>query len=58
MQRTTTKMTDQKIREMLLAVIAQVDYDQLKYFVPETSENREDAEEEMRRLIKIVRKYL
>lgn len=51
-------MSDEKLRDMILAILGEADYDLAKHFDPETSEDIEDAEITMKRLIKIARKHL
>ncbi len=48
-------MTDDKIREVILKVIRNVDYDIYKHYLPECSEEPEEAEEDMQRMIGMVR---
>ncbi len=51
-------MTDPDIKAMLHEIICTLDFDLYKYFLPEYSENIEQANAEMRLLVMIVRKYL
>ena len=51
-------MTKFKIRKMLLELIEELDYDHYKHFLPDCSEDPEAAEQQMQRLIEIVRKYI
>lgn len=51
-------MTDAQIRTMLLDVICDVDFDLYQSFQPENSDNPEESEATMLRLIEVVRKHL
>ncbi len=51
-------MSEQQIRRMLLAIIDEIDHDAYKFYVPETSEDPEAAEESMQDLIQIVLQHL
>lgn len=49
--------TDKEIRELVLELIMEIDYDTYKFYVPELSEDPDSAEEDMQRLIKIVKEF-
>lgn len=49
------KTSDEQLRKMIMALIGEVDYDQDKYFDPETSEDPEEAEAQMKRLVELER---
>lgn len=51
-------MTRNKIKEMIMALLGQADYDVAKSFDPETAEESERCEEEMEKLINIAEKYI
>ena len=51
-------MTNEQIRKLVMKIICWVDYDVSKFYDPETSEDPEAGEEEMQRLIKMVREEL
>lgn len=49
-------MSDEELREMIRAILGEADYDLAKHFDPETSEDIEEAEITMKRMVKIARK--
>lgn len=51
-------MTRIQIERMILALIAAVDYDLAKSFDPKTAEEPEYIEEQMDRLVAVVKKHL
>lgn len=51
-------MTNEQIEKMLLQVINELDYDLYKFFDPELSEDPEESEELMERLVEIVKKHI
>jgi hypothetical protein len=51
------KMTDNEAHKLILDLIGEFDYDHVKYFDPEISEDPQGAEYVMKRLIKIVHKH-
>lgn len=51
-------MTRKEIKKMLLEIIAQLDYDIYKSFLRSSSEDWEEAKEEMNQLIKIAKKHI
>ena len=51
-------MTDEAIKEMILDIIGEVDYDICKDYVEETAEESELVENKMQILIDIVKKHL
>jgi len=51
-------MTDDKIREIILSIIKEVDYDSYKYYLPECSEEPDEAERDMQSMISTVRKLV
>ena len=51
-------MEDQEIREMVLEIIKEVDYDIWKSYLLEFSEDPEMSEEEIESLIEIAKKYI
>lgn len=51
-------MTDAQARKLILEIVGEVDYDHAKYFDLEISEDPEDAEHTMERLIKIVHRHM
>lgn len=51
-------MSDDQVKAMILEVIENVDYDIYKSFLPECSEDPEESEEEMEKLIAVCRKHL
>lgn len=51
-------MTDLQVKNLLMALLHQIDYDIAKSFDPETAEEPEYAEQEMQRLIKFYKNYI
>jgi len=51
-------MNRNKIKQMIMDILGQADYDLMKSYDPETAEEPESAEENMEKLINIVEKYL
>jgi len=51
-------MNREKIKEMILDILGQADYDLMKSFLPETAEEPEYAEEQLEKLINIAQKHL
>ena len=51
-------MTRKEIRELIMVILGQVDYDIMKSYDPETAEEPEYAEESMERVIDVVEKHL
>lgn len=51
-------MKREKIEKMILEIFGTADYDLMKSYDPETAEEPEYCESKMKRLVKIVEKYL
>lgn len=51
-------MTRDEIKDLIMAILGQADYDLMKAFDPETAEEPEYAESEMERLIDTVEEHL
>lgn len=51
-------MTRIQIKEMIISLLGQVDYDLMKSYKPETAEDPEYAEECMEKLIDLVASHL
>ena len=51
-------MTNQEARDLILMILGEADYDLVKSFDPELSEDPEEAEHTMRRLIDIVHHHV
>jgi len=51
-------MEQEKIEEMLMEILEQVDHDIAKDYNPDTAEEPEFAEGEMASLVNIVKKYI
>lgn len=51
-------MTRKEIKDLIMVILGQTDYDLMKAFDPETAEEPEYAAEEMERVISFVQKYL
>lgn len=51
-------MTRDEIKELIMVILGQADYDLMKAFDPETAEEPEYAESEMERLIDTVENHL
>lgn len=51
-------MTRRQVREMVLAIIGAADYDVVKSFDPELSEDPEYAEERLEKIVDIARSHI
>lgn len=51
-------MNRDQIREMIMVILGKVDYDLMKSFLPELSEDPEETDETMEELISLVEKHL
>jgi len=51
-------MKDKEIREMVLEIIKEVDYDIWKSYLPHFSEDPKMSEKEIQNLIEIAKKYI
>jgi hypothetical protein len=52
------RMSETKMRKMLLEIVKEVDYDIWKNYIPETAEEPELAEERLNDLVSITKKYI
>lgn len=51
-------MKKYQIKEMIMDLLGQIDYDMMKSFDPETAEEPEQAEKSMDKLVALVQKHL
>jgi hypothetical protein len=51
-------MTREQIKEMIMDLLGQVDYDIMKSYLPECSEDPEGSAESMERLIDLCKKHI
>jgi len=52
------KISDEKLKKLVLEIIGSVDYDISKFYSEDTSEDWEAAEQQMKRHIEVARKIL
>lgn len=51
-------MNNTQAQDMIMELLGEVDYDVMKSLDPETAEEPEEAERQMKRLIKIVQRHI